>query len=106
MEGLIEEGSEVIKEDMDPEVKDAALIAAAQRVEHHEIAGYGCVRNYAHLLGHTKAVKLLQQTLDEEGDTDKTLTKLAESINVEAEAPEDEASSNGVKRKPKKAKAK
>src|SRR6188472_2533565 len=88
MEGLIEEGSEVIEEDMDPDVKDAALIAAAQRVEHYEIAGYGCVRTYAQLLGHSKAAKLLQQTLDEEGDTDKALTKLAESITVEAEAPE------------------
>src|ERR1700742_2375706 len=106
MEGLVEEGSEVIGEDMEPELKDAALIAAAQRVEHYEIAGYGCVRTYAQLLGHTKAAKLLQQTLDEEGDTDKTLTKLAESINVEAEEPDDEPSSNGAKSKPKKAKAK
>jgi ferritin-like metal-binding protein YciE len=85
MEGLVKEGGEVIKEDMEPEVKDAALIAAAQRVEHYEMAGYGCVRTYAKLLGHDKAVRLLQQTLDEEGDTDKALTKLAEKINVEAE---------------------
>ena len=105
MEGLVEEGSAVIDEDMEPEVKDAALIAAAQRVEHYEIAGYGCVRTYAQLLGHTKAAKLLQQTLDEEGDTDKTLTKLAESINVEAEEPEDESSSNGASTKRKTAKA-
>ena len=88
MEGLVEEGSEVIEEDAEPEVKDAALIAAAQRVEHYEIAGYGCVRTYAELLGNSKAAKLLQQTLDEEGDTDKSLTKLAESINVDAEEPE------------------
>lgn len=87
MEGLVEEGADVIEEDAEPEVKDAALIAAAQRVEHYEIAGYGCVRTYAQLLGNTKAAKLLQQTLDEEGDTDKALTKLAESINVEAEDP-------------------
>ena len=87
MEGLIEEGSEVIEEDAEDEVKDAALIAAAQRVEHYEIAGYGCVRTYAELLGHTSAAKLLQQTLNEEGDTDKALTKLAEAINVEAEDP-------------------
>ncbi|HVT28873.1 MAG TPA: ferritin-like domain-containing protein [Lacipirellulaceae bacterium] len=85
MEGLIEEGAEVIKEDAEPEVKDAALIAAAQRVEHYEIAGYGCVRTYARLLGNDVAAKLLQQTLDEEGETDKTLTELAETINVEAE---------------------
>jgi ferritin-like metal-binding protein YciE len=90
MEGLIEEGAEVIKEDADPDVKDAALIAAAQRVEHYEIAGYGCVRTYAKLLGNDKAAKLLQQTLDEEGDTDKSLTKLAESINVDAENPTEE----------------
>jgi ferritin-like metal-binding protein YciE len=106
MEGLIEEGSEVIEEDAEPEVKDAALIAAAQRVEHYEIAGYGCVRTYAQLLGHTKAAKLLQQTLDEEGDTDKALTKLAESINVEAEEPEHDSSSNGAKTKRKKVRAK
>jgi len=93
MEGLIEEGADVIKEDAEPEVKDAALIAAAQRVEHYEIAGYGCVRTYAKLLGNDKAARLLQQTLDEEGDTDKALTKLAETINVEAEDPT--ISSNG-----------
>ncbi len=94
MEGLIEEGSEVIEQDAEPEVKDAALIAAAQRVEHYEIAGYGCVRTYAKLLGNDKAATLLQQTLDEEGDTDKALTKLAESINVSAEEPK-----NGVPKK-------
>jgi ferritin-like metal-binding protein YciE len=94
MEGLIEEGSEVIEEDAEPEVKDAALIAAAQRVEHYEIARYGCVRTYATLLGNEKAATLLQQTLDEEGDADKALTKLAESINVSAEEPK-----NGAPRK-------
>jgi ferritin-like metal-binding protein YciE len=66
---------------------DAALIAAAQRVEHYEIAGYGCVRTYATLLGNKKAVTLLQQTLNEEGATDKQLTKLSEKINVEADDP-------------------
>ena len=85
MEGLLEEGKEMMEEDMDPEVMDAALISAAQRVEHYEIAGYGTVRTWANLLGERAAAKLLQQTLDEEGDADKTLTKLAESaINVEA----------------------
>jgi len=85
MEGLLEEGKEVMQEDMDEETRDAALIAAAQRVEHYEIAGYGTVRTYAQLLGERNAVKLLQQTLDEEGQTDKKLTQLAESsINVEA----------------------
>ena len=85
MEGLIKEGEELIKEKSEPEVLDAALIAAAQRVEHYEIAGYGCVRTYAKLLGDTKAAQLLQQTLDEEGETDKTLTGLAEQINLEAD---------------------
>lgn len=84
MEGLLEEGKEVMQEDMDEETRDAALIAAAQRVEHYEIAGYGTVRTYAQLLGETEAAKLLQQTLDEEGATDKKLTALAEAINVEA----------------------
>jgi ferritin-like metal-binding protein YciE len=85
MEGLIEEGKEMMQEEMEPEVMDAALIAAAQRVEHYEIAGYGTVRTYARILGENQHVKLLQQTLDEEGNTDKKLTQLAESsINVEA----------------------
>ena len=109
MEGLVEEGSEVIEEDMDDDVRDAALIAAAQRVEHYEIAGYGCVRTYAELLGESKAAKLLQKTLDEEGATDKTLTGLAEQINVEADDSEsdedddEEMASSGrtaTKRKP------
>jgi len=86
MEGLLAEGDEVMKEDMPPDVLDAALISAAQRVEHYEMAGYGTVRTWAKLLGEHEAAKLLQKTLDEEGDADKTLTKLAEtSINAEAE---------------------
>ena len=85
MEGLVKEGSEVIKEeDIDGEVKDAALIAAAQRVEHYEIAGYGTVRTYANLLGENEAANLLQQTLDEEKEADQTLNEIAEQINVEA----------------------
>ena len=85
MEGLIEEGKEMMSEDAEPEVLDAGLISAAQRVEHYEIAGYGTVRTYAKLLGDEQAARLLQQTLDEEGATDKKLTQLAESsINVEA----------------------
>jgi ferritin-like metal-binding protein YciE len=87
MEGLIKEGSEVMEEDAEPEVMDAALIAAAQRVEHYEMAGYGCVRTYAELLGETKAARLLQQTLDNEGKTDEALTKLSKKINVDAEEP-------------------
>ncbi len=85
MEGLIEEGKELMEEDAEPEVLDAGLIAAAQHVEHYEIAGYGCVRTYAELLGDKNAVRLLQQTLDEEKSTDEKLSTLAKSINVQAE---------------------
>ena len=85
MEGLVAEGQEMIEEEADEEVRDAGLIAAAQRVEHYEIAGYGCARTYAELLGEKAAAKVLQQTLDEEGATDKKLTELAVStINVAA----------------------
>jgi len=99
MEGLLEEGSEVIEDDeMEEEVKDAAMIAAAQRVEHYEIAGYGCVRTYATLLGDREAAALLEQTLEEEKEADETLTEIAEQINVEAvggaaEEEEEEVSS-------------
>lgn len=87
MEGLIEEGTELIKEEPDPDVLDAGLISKAQHVEHYEIAGYGTVRTYARQLGFENQAELLQQTLDEEGRTDHLLTELAESgINVEAEA--------------------
>jgi ferritin-like metal-binding protein YciE len=85
MEGLLAEGKELMAEDADAAVMDAALIGAAQRVEHYEMAGYGCVRTYARLLGHDDAADLLQRTLDEEGATDKALTELAElAINVGA----------------------
>jgi ferritin-like metal-binding protein YciE len=86
MEGILEEGKEILEEDMTPELLDAAIIAAAQHVEHYEMAGYGTARTHAQLLGDTAAVKLLQTTLDEEGDADKKLTQLAERVNVEAEA--------------------
>lgn len=86
MEGLITEGQEMIKAKGDPAAIDAGLIAAAQRVEHYEIAGYGCVRTYAQQLGEPQSVTLLQQTLDEEAQTDANLTALAEQvINLEAE---------------------
>jgi ferritin-like metal-binding protein YciE len=85
MEGIIAEGAEMIEEDGDPEVKDAGLIAAAQRVEHYEIAGYGTARTLAELVGDKEAAKLLATTLSEEEETDKTLTKLAKSsINAAA----------------------
>ncbi len=86
MEGLIEEASELIKEKPDADVLDAGLIAAAQHVEHYEMAGYGCVRTYARQLGFEEQADLLQTTLDEEGTTVKLLTEIAErSINLEAE---------------------
>ena len=85
MEGLIEEGSEILEEEGDPSVIDAGIIAAAQKVEHYEIASYGTVRAFANMLGEEDAAELLQQTLDEEGEADKHLTELAEEIvNVEA----------------------
>jgi ferritin-like metal-binding protein YciE len=92
MAGLVEEGSETISEDASPEAKDAMLIAAAQRVEHYEIAGYGCVKTYARLLGYEDAAQLLEETLGEEVATDEKLTEAAESINVEAEKGQDEKS--------------
>ena len=87
MEGLLAEGAELMKEDAEPEVLDAGLIAAAQRVEHYEMAGYGTVRTYARLLGESDAEELLQETLDEEGNADHKLTDLAEQL-VNAEAME------------------
>ena len=87
MEGLIGEGKEMMEE-FDGDVLDAALISAAQRVEHYEIAGYGTVRTYAELLGKDRAVELLEETLQEEKETDQKLTELAVTINVEAINPE------------------
>jgi len=85
MEGLIEEGKEVMEEDLDENAIDAGLIGAAQKVEHYEIAAYGTARAHAALLGYNKIARLLQQTLNEEGATDKKLTQIAENIiNVEA----------------------
>ena len=85
MEGLLEEGEELMKERADSDVLDAALIAAAQRVEHYEMAGYGCARTYARLLGLEDDAKTLQRTLNEEGETDHKLTELAERVvNIEA----------------------
>lgn len=85
MKGLIKEGSEMIKMKGDDKVIDAGLIAAAQRVEHYEIAGYGTVRTYAEMLGHSQHVTLLERTLQEEEMTDEKLSQLAEShINQEA----------------------
>jgi len=113
MEGLIEEGSEVMDEDYEGSVLDAALIGAAQRVEHYEIAGYGTVRNMAELLGESDQVSLLEETLQEEKETDEKLTALAKQINAEAngsaasEADEDmgetraQATKEDTRKKPK-----
>lgn len=80
MKGLVEEGSETLQEEGDSNILDLAIITAAQKVEHYEIAGYGCARALAEKLGLDDVVELLQATLDEEGDTDKTLTAVAEEI--------------------------
>ena len=96
MEGLVEEGGEVIREDMDDGIKDAALIAAAQRVEHYEIAGYGCVKAYATRLGDENAVTLLEQTLEEEKKADELLNGIAEELNLEV--PQEESSGQSGKK--------
>lgn len=86
MAGLLKEAKEMLKEEIDPEVRDAAIIAATQRAEHYQIAGYGCVRTYAGLLGDNESADLLEQFLDQEKETDAKLTAIAEGINVEAAA--------------------
>lgn len=87
MKGLVKEGEELLKENDPGEALDAALIAAAQRVEHYEIAAYGSARTFARRLGHDGAAKILDQTLDEESATDEKLTKIAEAdVNERAEA--------------------
>lgn len=91
MQGVIEEGKETLEEDMEEDTKDAAIIAAAQRVEHYEIAGYGTARTYANLLGENEAAELLEETLNEEKETDQKLTQLAEEINVEAAEGEEDS---------------
>jgi ferritin-like metal-binding protein YciE len=85
IKGIISEGQTYLDMQGDPDVKDAALIACAQRVEHYEIAGYGCVRTYAQRLGRDDVAQILQASLDEEGKTDHRLSELAEeSINPKA----------------------
>ena len=86
MEGVIEEGNELLKEDAEPDVLDAGLIAAAQKVEHYEIAGYGTARAWANRLGYDSAARLLEETLEEESMANEKLTKIAEShVNMEAQ---------------------
>ena len=84
MEGLVKEGAESMKEDYEDAVRDAAMIGAAQRVEHYEIAAYGTAREFARLLGEDEHISLLEQTLEEEKQTDSKLTQLAETINPQA----------------------
>lgn len=90
MKGLIEEGKEVLEEDAEPGILDLALITAAQKVEHYEIAGYGCARTLAELAGERDVAAVLQETLDEEGETDKLLTQVALGISVVAVGSEGE----------------
>jgi len=104
MEGLVEEGEEMMEEDFEGGVKDAALISAAQRVEHYEIAAYGCVKTWAGLLGENEAQSLLEQTLNEEKATNEKLTELSEEINLEAKE-EGETGEEETERKPARGKA-
>jgi ferritin-like metal-binding protein YciE len=91
MEGLVKEGAEVMGEDFEDAMMDAALISAAQRVEHYEIAGYGSVIAYAELLGESEQASLLKETLEEEKETDEKLTELAKEINAQAQEGDSEA---------------
>ncbi|HEY3780707.1 MAG TPA: ferritin-like domain-containing protein [Fimbriimonadaceae bacterium] len=93
MKGLVEEAQEVLEEEGDPSVIDAALIASAQRVEHYEIAGYGCVITFAEILGLDDCAEILKQTFEEEEQADKKLTSIAKTIN--AGAPQEEAETVG-----------
>lgn len=100
MKGLVEEGSEILEEEGEESVLDAGIIAAAQKVEHYEIASYGTVRTWATLLGEEEAAELLQQTLDEEGEADKHLNELAEEIvNPEALSESEEEEMAGSRRR-------
>jgi ferritin-like metal-binding protein YciE len=89
MKGLVAEAKECIQEDADPEILDAALIVAAQKVEHYEIAGYGSVRTFARVLNYAEAARVLEQTLKEEAATDEKLTQLAQKLNAKAEAADE-----------------
>src|ERR1700736_4556950 len=104
MEGLVKEGAEIMEEDFEDGMMDAALISAAQRVEHYEIAGYGTVIAYAELLGESEQASLLRETLAEEKETDEKLTELAKEINVEANKGEDAESDEDEEEKPAKRK--
>ena len=99
MKGLVEEGSEILEQDGEESVLDAGMIAAAQKIEHYEIATYGTLRTWANLLGQDDTAELLQQTLDEEGDTDKRLNELAEDIVNPEALSETETMASGSRRR-------
>lgn len=101
MKGIVSEGQEIIKEGFEGNVLDSALISAAQRVEHYEIAAYGTVRTYAEILGETEAVQLLEQTLKEEKETDQKLTHIASQINPQAARGEGDPSKESMSNKTK-----
>jgi len=103
MDGLVKEGAEVLSEDYEGAVMDAAIIGAAQRVEHYEIAGYGTARTFAETLGENEHISLLEQTLEEEKQTDEKLTQLAEEINSQAAEGEQEEEGHRVSRPRKRA---
>jgi ferritin-like metal-binding protein YciE len=86
MKGLLKEGDDIVSQGGDPSTVDAGIISAAQRVEHYEMAGYGTVRTYAELLGQNEMARLLEQTMKEEQEADKTLSEIARTVNVEAKA--------------------
>jgi ferritin-like metal-binding protein YciE len=105
MEGIVKEGAETLSEDYEDALMDAAIIGAAQRVEHYEIAAYGTVKAFAEQLGENEHVSLLEQTLEEEKKTDEKLTQLAEQINPQAAEGED-AQADVESRQPSKSKSK
>jgi ferritin-like metal-binding protein YciE len=109
MAGLVKEGQEMVDADFSAEVRDAALISAAQRVEHYEIAAYGCVSSWAQLLGESEANALLERTLEEEKEADQKLTELSEEINAQAkgsgEEGEEQSENAAPPRKAKSARA-
>jgi ferritin-like metal-binding protein YciE len=99
--GVLEEGNDLVGDIEDPSLRDAAIIASAQRVEHYEMAGYGTARTFATLLQQEEASKLLQQTLDEEKEADQTLTELSEEINVSASSGKEVQSETAASRRKK-----
>ena len=106
MEGLVKEGSEVMAEDFDDAVLDAGLIGAARRVEHYEIAAYGAVCEFAHVLGQSRHASLLEKTLAEEKQTDDKLAELAKEINAQANeegVEEDQGAPRSARKTPKRA---